>query len=303
LKEGKDEEKMSEADYSNEYTSGANDDNSDFNLNDKLASIDKLHLAFKFIRDREATALAEAFRVNSTITEVGLGGNKIRESGAKALAEAFKVNSTITEVNLRSNYIGDTGATALAEALKVNVTIKRVHCYVEGMEIAHNLQQQFNINALLERISRRVLTFKYLLHQLSPYPSAIGTSEQRSETLPITKKRKLYQEEKERVTAEDINNDNDRDENRQRIKNKRSVLPVEFVELLSDYLTWEDFSKKNGVPIVINNRCLFGSCSLNSGITDFQYFCLQNDEVQSKEDLENVKMGYRKLKKKVGEVF
>jgi len=36
------------------------------------------------------------------------------------LAEAFQVNSTITEVDLNYNIIGDIGATALAEAFKVN---------------------------------------------------------------------------------------------------------------------------------------------------------------------------------------
>ena len=67
-------------------------------------------------------------------------------------------------------------------------------------------------------------------------------------------------------------------------------------DFFSDYLTWEDLSKKNVVPIIINNPHLFSSCSLNSEITDFEYFCFQNDEKQSEKDLENAKMGYGKLK-------
>ena len=132
------------------------------------------------------------------------------------------------------------------------------------------------------------------MHQLSPHPSVICTSEQSSETLPVRKKRRICQQEKERVTAEDINNVSYSDENR-RIKNKRSILPVEFVKLLSDYLTWEDLSKKNAVPIIMNNPHLFCSCSLNSEITDFEYFCFRNDNKQSGKDLENAKMGYGKL--------
>ena len=44
---------------------------------------------------------------------------------ATVLAEAFKLNSTITEVDLEDNIIGATGATALAEAFKVNSTITK----------------------------------------------------------------------------------------------------------------------------------------------------------------------------------
>ena len=71
---------------------------------------------------------------------------------------------------------------------------------------------------------------------------------------------------------------------------------VEFVKLLSDYLTWEDLSKKNVIPIIINNPHLFRSCSLNSEITDFEFFCFRNDQDQSENDLDNAKMGYLKLK-------
>merc|ERR1712146_425115 len=152
------------------------------------------------------------------------------------------------------------------------------------------------INTLLGKISRRVLTFKYLLHQLSPHPSAVCTSEQTSEILPVGKRSKICQLEIERVTAEDINKDSYSDEKR-RLKTRRSVLPVECVKLLSDYLTWEDFSKKNAVPIIINNPHLFLSCSLNSGMTDFEYFCFRTHEKKREVDLDYAKMGYEKLKR------
>merc|ERR1712146_484328 len=143
--------------------------------------------------------------------------------------------------------------------------------------------EQLNLNTLVERIGRQFLTFKYLLHQLSPHPSAIITSEEEDEPLRDRKRRKICQQEKEKVITEgdDINENHTR-----RKSNKRSVLPVEFVKLLSNYLTWEDLSKKNAVPMIINNPHLFLSCSLNSGMTDFEYFCLRTDEKQKEIDID-----------------
>jgi hypothetical protein len=49
-------------------------------------------------------------------------GHKLGIDGAKALADALKVNSTITSIDLRDNKVGVDGAKALADALKVNST-------------------------------------------------------------------------------------------------------------------------------------------------------------------------------------
>ena len=49
----------------------------------------------------------------------------IRATGATALAEAFKVNTTISGVSWNNN-IGDTGAVALEKSL-VNTTISEVY--------------------------------------------------------------------------------------------------------------------------------------------------------------------------------
>ena len=155
-------------------------------------------------------------------------------------------------------------------------------------------KEQFNINILLERIGRHFLTFKYLLHQLSPHPSAIITSEEEDEPLRDRKRRKICQQEKEKVITEA----NDINENKRRRPNKGPILPVEFVKLLSDYyLTWEDLSKKNAVPMIIKNPNLFLSCSLDSGMTDFEYFCFRTPEKKREIDLGNAKIGYEKLKR------
>ena len=38
-----------------------------------------------------------------------------------------------------------------------------------------------------------------------------------------------------------------------RMERNRSVIPVQCVHLISEYLIWKDLSKKGAVPIIINN--------------------------------------------------
>eukprot|EP00435_Cladocopium_sp_Y103_P071958 s287_g38.t2 len=73
-------------------------------------------------------ALAEALKVNSSITNINLECNHIGAEGAKAraLAEALKVNTSITDINLERNGIGDAGAKALAEAMRTNLSLNTI---------------------------------------------------------------------------------------------------------------------------------------------------------------------------------
>ena len=73
-----------------------------------------------------AKALADALKVNQTVTTLNLALNRIGDEGAKALAEALKVNQTVTFVNLSRNIIGVEGAKALVDALKGNRTVTTV---------------------------------------------------------------------------------------------------------------------------------------------------------------------------------
>ena len=90
-----------------------------------------------------ATSIAEAIKVNQTLTNLGLSRNAISFAGATSIAEAIKVNKTLTHLNLWSNGISnagslsilflyldlsdsdnsDTGSLSLAEAIKVNKTL------------------------------------------------------------------------------------------------------------------------------------------------------------------------------------
>ena len=80
-----------------------------------------------------------------------------------------------------------------------------------------------------------------------------------------------------------------------RIKRKRSVIPTECVHLISEYLTWHDLSRKSAVRIIINNPSLFQSCTLNSGITDFEFYSMRDNE--NREMARDVKIGHCKLRR------
>ena len=73
------------------------------------------------IGDRGATAVAEALKGNTVLTELYMGGNMIGDTGAAAIADALKGNSALKELYLFNNRIGDSGATSIAEALKHNI--------------------------------------------------------------------------------------------------------------------------------------------------------------------------------------
>ena len=88
------------------------------------------------IGDDGAKALADALKVNSSVTDIDLTGNNIGADGTKALADALKVNASVIEIDLAVNNIGTDGAKALADALKVNFSV-----------ISIDLEWNYNIGA------------------------------------------------------------------------------------------------------------------------------------------------------------
>ena len=69
------------------------------------------------------SAIAEALKTNTAITEVYLASDTFGHTGASAIAEMLKANTAITELTLDCCSIGPTGASAIAEALKTNTAI------------------------------------------------------------------------------------------------------------------------------------------------------------------------------------
>ena len=67
----------------------------------------KLYRYFMDHSDEAAMALANALKVNLTVTHIDLKWNQISDEGAMALADAPKVNSTVTYINLGDNQISD----------------------------------------------------------------------------------------------------------------------------------------------------------------------------------------------------
>ncbi|KJE97502.1 hypothetical protein CAOG_07350 [Capsaspora owczarzaki ATCC 30864] len=88
-----------------------------------------LSLDGSFIGDADTQVIAEALRVNTTLTMLHLNRNEIGDAGAHALAEALKVNWALTWLCLSENHIGDVGAQGIAEALRVNRRL--THLYID----------------------------------------------------------------------------------------------------------------------------------------------------------------------------
>ena len=70
-----------------------------------LSERSRLSLGSFGLHDQDVMAIAEALKVNATVTDVYLYGNQISDQGAMAIAEALKVNATVNYVNLAGNQI------------------------------------------------------------------------------------------------------------------------------------------------------------------------------------------------------
>ncbi|CAH3150376.1 unnamed protein product, partial [Pocillopora meandrina] len=86
--------------------------------------------------DAGAICIAEALKVDKTLTNLYLSGNGISAAGATCIAEAMKVNKTLTNLNLSGNGISDAGATCIAEAMKVNKTLTNLNLSGNGISAA-----------------------------------------------------------------------------------------------------------------------------------------------------------------------
>ena len=81
-------------------------------------------------------------------TTINLWANYIGAAGAKYVAEALKVNTSLTEINLVHNNIGDEGAKYVAEALKVNTSLTKIILGRNniGAEGEHSLREVWKYN-------------------------------------------------------------------------------------------------------------------------------------------------------------
>ena len=64
-----------------------------------------------------ASAIAEALKVNTVLTNLELYRNNIGDEGAKAIGGALAVNGVLTNLNLLFNSLGDEGEKAIRDAV------------------------------------------------------------------------------------------------------------------------------------------------------------------------------------------
>ena len=86
-------------------------------------TLTRLRLYWKNVGAAGAAPLAEAIKFNTTLTWLTLFGVNIGDAGVALLSEAIKVNTTLTWLTLFGINIGDAGTASLAEAIKVNTTL------------------------------------------------------------------------------------------------------------------------------------------------------------------------------------
>jgi hypothetical protein len=93
-----------------------------------------------------------------SLVRCGLGGED-----AAALAEALKVNVSVTTIDLSSNYISDEGAAALADALKMNTSVTFIYLSSNNIDesILATIRELINRNKRLRHLflfnARRML--------------------------------------------------------------------------------------------------------------------------------------------------
>ena len=114
----------------------------------------ELYLLCNYIGAADAASLAEAMKVNTSLTKLGLEENDIGDAGAASFAEAMKVNTTLTQLLLWGNDIGATGAASLAEAMKVNTTLTQLDLGENniGAAGADSLAEAMKVNTTLTQL-------------------------------------------------------------------------------------------------------------------------------------------------------
>jgi Ran GTPase-activating protein (RanGAP) involved in mRNA processing and transport len=98
-----------------------------------------------------ASALAEALKVNMTVTSLDFGGKFVGDACARVLAASLKVNTTLTSLEISDSSVGDAGAGALAEVLQANTTLTSLHLYGNSVGVvgATALAQALEVNGTL----------------------------------------------------------------------------------------------------------------------------------------------------------
>jgi ABC-type Na+ transport system ATPase subunit NatA len=124
-----------------------------------------LILGWNSINNEGAIALADALKVNSSLTSLNLGWNSFELKGAIAIPDALQMNTTLQSLYLNYNSIDQEGAISFAKALTHNPTLLILDCEYEfhGLDefkdTFHNLQGLLNI--LIGKEGAQVLSITF----------------------------------------------------------------------------------------------------------------------------------------------
>jgi hypothetical protein len=119
------------------------------------ASVSTTYIESNAIGAEGASALADALKVNTSVTRIFLHSNAISDKGASALADALKANTSVTTIDLRQNDIGAEGASALVDALKVNTSVTSIKLDMNDVDES--------VRAAANTLTARNLRFRRLL--------------------------------------------------------------------------------------------------------------------------------------------
>ena len=122
-------------------------------IQEKLQHDGSLNLEYCNIGDEGAIALADALRINTSITEVNLENNRIGAEGTRALANFLISSSAVTHINLSFNYLGADGVKELADAIQN----KHFTTFV-SIGLAGNNMGDFGAKALIDAIKNNLST-------------------------------------------------------------------------------------------------------------------------------------------------
>ena len=99
-------------------------------------SYSQLNLGENRIDPEGARSLADALKVNASLTTLDISNNKIADEGVKPICEALKENKTLTSLDLNARTvsggeIGPQGAKYIAEMLSVNASLTQVLAFCQ----------------------------------------------------------------------------------------------------------------------------------------------------------------------------
>ena len=117
-------------------------------------SLSFLNLSLNLIGARGANSLASALRINTSLSSLDLSRNSIGDEGANSLAEALRVNTSVSSLNLGNNSIGDEAANSLAETVRVNASLSSLNLSTNSIrgEGLNSLAQALRVNTSLSSL-------------------------------------------------------------------------------------------------------------------------------------------------------